>query len=345
MGWFYFLASFIFTSCLVAGLTPKYVLKGTWDHLKPVIPGQPNSILWKHNGNKVVEFDGSEQRVYGAYEHRITLDWITAELEITGLKFEDSGVYELEVDVANRLDLSSFELKVIDKVAMPTISCEIHKDSSSDVSEVQATLLCSADPTPPESLKKFEWRSRETSQPGHKINISLGDEQATEEYICSVSNPVSRETATFTAKDCYPVAGLTPKYVLKGTRDHLKPDIPGQPNSILWIHNGNKVVEFDGKEEQVYGAYEHRITLDRITAELEITGLKFEDSGVYELEVDVDNTLYSSQSELKVIVLWHTTEKSKETAEAVKKDETSEDDLSFQKPVLNFVALSPQKLN
>uniref|UniRef100_A0A3Q3E3Q4 Ig-like domain-containing protein n=1 Tax=Labrus bergylta TaxID=56723 RepID=A0A3Q3E3Q4_9LABR len=205
MGCFYFLASFLFTSCLVLGaeLPTKYVLKGTGESLKPTFPGQPNSILWKHNGNKVVEFDSREEQVYGAYKNRITLDWISAELEITGLKFEDRGLYEVEVDINNMLHLSEFKLEVIDKVAMPTISCEINKDGGSDVSEVRATLLCSADPTPPESMMKFKWRARGKSQPGHKFNISLGDERDNEEYNCSVSNPVSSETAIFTAKDCY----------------------------------------------------------------------------------------------------------------------------------------------
>uniref|UniRef100_A0A3Q3MLS5 Uncharacterized LOC109975152 n=1 Tax=Labrus bergylta TaxID=56723 RepID=A0A3Q3MLS5_9LABR len=205
MGCFYFLASFLFTSCLVLGAEPptKYVLKGTGESLKPAFSGQPNSILWKHNGNKVVEFDSREEQVYGAYKNRITLDWISAELEITGLKFEDRGLYEVEVDINNMLHLSEFKLEVIDKVAMPTISCEINKDGGSDVSEVRATLLCSADPNPPESMMKFEWRARGKSQPGHKFNISLGDERDNEEYRCSVSNPVSSETATFTAKDCY----------------------------------------------------------------------------------------------------------------------------------------------
>nr|XP_020483456.1 lymphocyte function-associated antigen 3-like isoform X2 [Labrus bergylta] len=219
MGCFYFLASFLFTSCLVLGAEPptKYVLKGTGESLKPTFSGQPNSILWRHNGNKVVEFDSREEQVYGAYKNRITLDWVSAELEITGLKFEDRGLYEVEVDIDNIFYLSEFKLEVIDKVARPTISCEINKDGGSDVSEVRATLLCSADPTPPESMMKFKWRARGKSQLGHKFNISLGDERDNEEYSCSVSNPVSSETATFTAKYCYHGAEPPTKYVLKGT--------------------------------------------------------------------------------------------------------------------------------
>nr|XP_029131153.1 uncharacterized protein LOC110005107 [Labrus bergylta] len=302
-GLLYFLASFLFTSCLVLGAEPptKYVLKGTGESLKPTFSGQPNSILWRHNGNKVVEFDSREEQVYGAYKNRITLDWATAELEITGLKFEDRGLYEVEVDIDNIFYLSEFKLEVIDKVARPTISCEINKDGGSDVSEVRATLLCSADPTPPESMMKFKWRARGKSQLGHKFNISLGDERDNEEYSCSVSNPVSSETATFTAKYCYHGAEPPTKYVLKGTGESLKPTFSGQPNSILWRHNGNKVVEFDSREQEVYGAYKNRITLDWATAELEITSLKFEDRGLYEVEVDIDNMLRLSQFKLEVI--------------------------------------------
>ncbi|XP_041662313.1 serine/arginine repetitive matrix protein 2-like [Cheilinus undulatus] len=203
MGLPYFLAYFSFTFFLVAGQTPKYVLKGKGDHLKPDIPGQPNSILWKHNGNKIVEFDGSEEQVYDPYRNRITLNWITAELEITDLRYEDSGDYELEVDINNKVYSSESKLEVIDKVATPTISCKLNEGSSTDGSEVKATLLCSAEPRQPESLMKFEWRSQGKLHPGSKLPISLGDTQIDEDYICTVSNPVSSEKATFRAKDCY----------------------------------------------------------------------------------------------------------------------------------------------
>ncbi|XP_041663604.1 uncharacterized protein LOC121522964 [Cheilinus undulatus] len=203
MGLSYFLAYFILSFFLVAGQTPKYVLKGKGDHLKPDIPGQPNSILWKHNGNKIVEFDGSEEQVYDLYRNRITLNWITAELEITDLRYEDSGDYELEVDVNDELHSSESKLEVIDKVVTPTISCKLNEGSSTDGSVVKATLLCSAEPRRPESLMKFEWRSQGKLHPGNKLPISLGDTQIDEDYVCTVSNPLSSERATFRAKDCY----------------------------------------------------------------------------------------------------------------------------------------------
>lgn len=73
-----------------------YGLKGQKVNLKPHITGHPDEILWKHKGNKVVEFDGKQQQVYSLYENRVTLDWVSAELNISDLRYEDSGQYEVE---------------------------------------------------------------------------------------------------------------------------------------------------------------------------------------------------------------------------------------------------------
>uniref|UniRef100_A0A3Q2GC05 Immunoglobulin domain-containing protein n=1 Tax=Cyprinodon variegatus TaxID=28743 RepID=A0A3Q2GC05_CYPVA len=75
----------------------------------------PNEILWKHDGNKVVEFDGSEQKAFGSYEHRVTLDWHSADLTISNLRYEDSGLYELETYINNKLDRKQYQLEVIGK--------------------------------------------------------------------------------------------------------------------------------------------------------------------------------------------------------------------------------------
>lgn len=89
----------------------------------------------------------------------------------------------------------------IDRVARPTISCEMNDGSGSNK---YGTLLCSAEPRQPQSLMRFEWRSRGKVQPGTNLTISLWDKYDDEVYSCRVSNPLSKETATFTAKDCYP---------------------------------------------------------------------------------------------------------------------------------------------
>ncbi|XP_032385462.1 uncharacterized protein LOC116697933 isoform X2 [Etheostoma spectabile] len=196
----------LWITCAVAGQSPKYALKGQEFFLKPDIAGQPDGILWKHNGNKVVEFNGIEQLVYTPYENRITLYWVSAELSITELRFEDSGDYELETEVNKELHSSIYKLEVIDKVAKPTISCDMSDGSSSNKS---GRLVCSAEPRQPQSLMKFEWRTHGGVQPGPELTISLGKEHDDGVHSCSVSNPLSNETATFAAKDCYPDQSLS----------------------------------------------------------------------------------------------------------------------------------------
>lgn len=179
---------------------------------EPVIKTPPDEILWKHNGNKVVEFNGNEETVYNPFEKRITLDWHAAVLEIKQLRHYDSGEYELDVLTNKGLNRFYFELEVIDRVAKPNISCKMNNgSSSSDRSGNEATLMCSADSSKPQSLK-FEWSQHGKTNPGPILKILLGKYYDDEVYSCTVSNRLSNEIATFTAKDCYLVnrsAGLS----------------------------------------------------------------------------------------------------------------------------------------
>ena len=83
--------------------------------MKTSVSEQPDEILWKHNGIKVVEFNGNEQQVYSPYIDRVTLDWVSAELSITHLTYEDSGEYELEIYRNQMLSRSYYKLEVIGK--------------------------------------------------------------------------------------------------------------------------------------------------------------------------------------------------------------------------------------
>ncbi|XP_019751100.1 uncharacterized protein LOC109531306 isoform X1 [Hippocampus comes] len=190
-----FLVYFMSAYGLVSAQVPNYALKGQEINLVPSIFGQPDEILWTHNNKKVVLFDGMEEFVFPPYENRLTLDWASAELAIKDATYEDSGDYELELDVYKQLHRSKYKWEVIDKVSKPRISCEM-------VDTYQATLVCSTD-SKHLRLVQFKWSSGGKRQPGPNLTITLSDEDDDRVYRCDVSNPLTNETATFTAKDCF----------------------------------------------------------------------------------------------------------------------------------------------
>ncbi|RVE57902.1 hypothetical protein OJAV_G00203970 [Oryzias javanicus] len=189
---------------LVTSVTVQYALEGKSISLKTSIsaPDPPDEILWKHNGNKVVEFNGQQQTEFSPFEHRLTLNWHTAELEIKKLQFEDSGDYVLEIFSNKNLKSFDFILQVIESVPKPSISCAINGDRN-------ATLTCSAEVRGPHSNLEFSWipPGKEKSSP--KLEIKLGIQKDSEVYECTVRNQKSEESASFTAKDCYPEEGIS----------------------------------------------------------------------------------------------------------------------------------------
>lgn len=90
-------------------------------------------------------------------------------------------------------------------------------------------------------------------------------------------------------------------YRLKGQQVQLNPVITGKPEEILWKHSDSKVVEFSGADEQVFGSYEGRVSLDRLNARLQISDLCLEDSGKYEYEIYIQRKWFQSSYELQVM--------------------------------------------
>ncbi|XP_035995112.1 sporozoite surface protein 2 isoform X3 [Fundulus heteroclitus] len=199
-----FLICFLSLLCgLVGGQTTKYGLLGQTAIFNTGIKTQPDDILWKHNGNKAVEFNGQEQQSFGSFEGRVSLNWHSADLTINNLRYEDSGDYELETFTNNKMDRTFYKLEVIDKVFTPAISCKINNAKTADQSGDKATLTCSSPSRDPQSLLTFQWSSDANIHPGAELNISLRGEDDDQIYRCAVSNRLSQESATFSAKDCY----------------------------------------------------------------------------------------------------------------------------------------------
>ncbi|XP_072300222.1 lymphocyte function-associated antigen 3-like [Eucyclogobius newberryi] len=210
MALLYFHWWFILNLTLVAG--QYYVLKGREAILTPSLPKAPDDILWKHNGDKVITFNTAEECVFGSYEGRVTLAWTTAELSIADVRYEDSGEYELEAFIGDRPHQSQFMLKVLDKVSVPVIRCEMSEESG-DGHNRSATLLCSSESDTPEALT-IKWNVDGESHQGQTLPIALGNKQDDITYSCTANNPLLQETSSFMAKDCY-TGSTTSKELLR----------------------------------------------------------------------------------------------------------------------------------
>ncbi|XP_054642120.1 CD48 antigen-like [Dunckerocampus dactyliophorus] len=192
MGYLHVVVYFILAA--VSAQDVKYYLEGQDIRLVPYIVGKPNVIVWTHGGDDVVIWEWSmEQRVFPPYDNRIILDRASAELTIKNATYEDSGDYDLEVLINKWMPHFRYRIEVIDKVSKPNISCEM-----SDAK--QATLVCSTESKHPHLLE-FKWSSRGNEQTAPNLTITVENDDV---YCCEVSNPLTNETASFNAKDCFP---------------------------------------------------------------------------------------------------------------------------------------------
>lgn len=83
--------------------------------LKPNIQGKPQEILWKHNGNMIVEYDESQMMEYGSFKGRVVLDFETGQLTIRDLNIHDSGQYQSEILINGKIQSSRQNVTVLGK--------------------------------------------------------------------------------------------------------------------------------------------------------------------------------------------------------------------------------------
>ncbi|XP_053715777.1 SLAM family member 9-like [Synchiropus splendidus] len=180
-----------------AGHETIYAEKGHVLTIKPPPISKFNDLIWKINGNKVVEYDGHHEQVYRSFKNRTVLDKSSGELHIKNLLFEDSGNYVLEVVLPNNtITTNLYPVKVIEKVSKITITCEGEGGH-------QAKLVCTAESTPRHFIE-FEWSYAGTKQPGSNLTVPLGGKDDDTVYTCHVKNPLNEEEVSFTAKHCKP---------------------------------------------------------------------------------------------------------------------------------------------
>ncbi|XP_068507805.1 uncharacterized protein [Syngnathus scovelli] len=173
----------------------EYVLKGQEINFLPSIPGKPDLVGWIHDGIDVVWFDLLEEYVFPPYEDRITLNQESARLIIKDATYEDSGNYDLKLMINGQHHRLKYRIEVIDKVDQPDISCVL-------TSPNRVLLVCSTESKHPDLLE-FKWRANGKEHPGPNLQINVRGKHDDRVYRCDVSNPLTKETATFTAGDCF----------------------------------------------------------------------------------------------------------------------------------------------
>ncbi|XP_077393420.1 CD48 antigen-like [Festucalex cinctus] len=172
----------------------KYVLTGQEIIFVPPIFGQPQVMRWTRGDGRGVAFlDELGELEFPEYKNRITLDSNTAELTIKTATHEDGGNYDLKLKMNNKDLRFKYRVEVIEKVTKPNITCVMS-------GEHQATLVCSTDSKHPHLL---EWDSHGNKQPGPNLTINLAGEFDDRVYRCDVSNPLTKQTATFAASKCF----------------------------------------------------------------------------------------------------------------------------------------------
>ncbi|XP_036401483.1 lymphocyte function-associated antigen 3-like [Megalops cyprinoides] len=161
--------------------------------LRPAIDGQWDEILWKHNGNKVVEFDQKNLNEFGQFKGRTALDVTRGDLTIKNLIENDSGDYKAELQIAGHLKYYHKAVKVIDVLKSPTVTCQANG--------TMVTLLCAGDLSP---VTQYSWEGPEAqNQSGPELRLQR-KESSDSVYTCVLSNPVSQSSEKFNIQSCFP---------------------------------------------------------------------------------------------------------------------------------------------
>lgn len=178
-----------------AATSTIYIENGRTLTLNVTIQGNPEEILWKFNGNKLAERDLTDFQDYGQFKGRSRINITSGQLTVRNATRRDSGTYESEIQISGKLQMSKHEVRVIDAVQKPSVSCKVNKTTES------TTLRCSV--PDPQSVS-YRWTTAQSDTDQHlgpQLQIS-SDQQPDSVYTCTVSNPVSRSNTSVTLRAC-----------------------------------------------------------------------------------------------------------------------------------------------
>ncbi|XP_061090158.1 lymphocyte function-associated antigen 3-like [Conger conger] len=193
----------LFVICMyfeLGDFTPELIVQSNGNFtLQPNVQGPMEDILWRWNGNKVVEFYQKGLHDYGKFQGRAILDVTTGALTLTHLRESDSGEYVGELQVKGELKYHHQRVTVLDAVDKPTVTCQVNRTS--------VTLLCSGDDRP---ATQYRWEGPAIEpQPGPQLKIEAA-ETSDSVYTCVLNNPVSESRTELPLKSCFPAPVIIP---------------------------------------------------------------------------------------------------------------------------------------
>ncbi|KAL6484787.1 hypothetical protein MHYP_G00068320 [Metynnis hypsauchen] len=161
--------------------------------------GTLETILWKFQKNKVVEFENNEETWY-RLKGQADLNKTNGDFTIKQLRKEDSGLYESEIQVKSTLENSKHEIKVIDRITELTVTCEKPVEGKGNM------LRCLPSP---HVQANFTW-SGPNGFKGSGQTITILEEPGPDIfYYCTAKNELGEKSTQFKFQDCVKGGGLS----------------------------------------------------------------------------------------------------------------------------------------
>ncbi|KAK7153577.1 hypothetical protein R3I94_007077 [Phoxinus phoxinus] len=167
-----------------------YIENGTRLTLNPNIQGDPEDILWTHNGNKVAEHELNNFQDYGQFRGRSEIEVSSGQLTVHNMTRLDNGIYRSVIQINGKLQSSENEVEVIDAVPQPIVTCKLNN--------ISRALFCSVSS---QSHVSYEWTGSGSAQVGQELHVLR--EEPDSVYTCTVKNAVSQKSSRFSLRDCH----------------------------------------------------------------------------------------------------------------------------------------------
>ncbi|XP_022604371.1 titin-like [Seriola dumerili] len=158
--------------------------------LSPPFSGVITSILWKHDGNLVVEWVNDTLDYHCMFQGQTTLNTTTGCLEIKNMSEDYAGLYTVEIN--NQVQSQSYNVSVIKEVPRPDVA---FKPLACSPVLDNCTLTCDGD-TSEAGPVTYSWREGDGEWiPGAKDKSIKNDVETrkVKTFSCQMKNPLGVE--------------------------------------------------------------------------------------------------------------------------------------------------------